>query len=175
MAFSNMADLKDFLQKAIVSVMSSEVVEVAKYAEQSAIDRTVYGAGLPTFYIRRGENGGLSSQENMIPTISKGGNKVTMTLTNVTPYNASFMPSKTVGFGSYSIADEAQPVSLMYHGGSTLAQTIEYGLVENYNAGKGWWSKPRPFTKTTMEYLEQDKTHIQALQIGLAGWGITAN
>lgn len=172
MAFSSMADVKDFIQKAIVSAMSNEVVEVAKYAEQAAIDDVVYSAGQPTFYTRRGEGGGLASQGNMIPSISGGGNKVTMTLTNITPYNSSFMPSNTVQFGSYSIADEAQPVSTSFRGSSTLAQTVEYGLVENYDAGEGWWSRPRPFTQTTMDYLAQDKTHVQALQIGLEGWGI---
>ena len=172
MAFSSMADLKDFLQKAIVSAMSNEVVEMAKYAEQSAIDEKVYGAGEPKQYIRRREDGGLSSQDNMIPSISSNGNKVTMTLTNVTPYNASFMLSKTVSFGSYSIADEPQPVSTLFCGGSTLAETVEYGLIENYDYGKGWWSIPRPFTEATMGYLAQDKTHVQALQIGLEGWGI---
>ena len=174
MAFSSMADVKDFLQKAITLAMSNEVVEMAKYAEQSAIDKVVYGAGQPTYYARRKESGGLSSHDNMIPSIGCGGNKVTMTLTNVTPYNAYFMPSKTMKFGSYSIADEPQPVSTSFRGSSTLAQTIEYGLEENYDAGRGWWSMPRPFTKTAMEYLDHDKTHIQALQIGLEGWGIKA-
>lgn len=172
MAFSSMADVKDFLQKAIMSAMSNEVVEMAKYAEQSAIGKVVYGAGQPTYYVRRKDGGGLSSQDNMAAVISGGGNAVTMTLTNITPYNASFMPSKVMQFGSYSIPGEEQPVSTSFRGSSTLAQTVEYGLEENYDAGRGWWSMPRPFTQTTIEYLAQDKTHVQALQIGLEGWGI---
>jgi len=47
-----------------------------------------------------------------------------------------------------------------------------FGIEDNYDAGSGWWSQPRPFTESAISDLQGSGDHITALRVGLNRRGI---
>ena len=153
MKFKSMDEVKKHILSKVFDVMGEEVLDIVVEAEQEAIEDVVYGAGIPKVYGRRRTSGGLQDPSMMFPVRQQTGDKVTMSVFNMAPYNGRS------DFFNKPVADG-------------LAETIEFGIEENYDAGHGWWSKPRPFTQSAINDLQGSGDHIMALQIGLNRRGI---
>lgn len=153
MKFKSMDEVKKHVLSKVFDAMGEEVLEIVVEAEQEAIEDVVYGAGMPSVYVRRRTSGGLQDPSIMFPVRQQTGDKVTMSVFNMAPYNGNF------DFFSKPVANG-------------LAETVEFGIQENYDAGYGWWSQPRPFTQSTISDLQGSGDHIKALQIGLNRRGI---
>lgn len=153
MKFKSIDELKKHVLKSVFDAMNNEVLDTVVEAEQEAIEDVVYGAGEPKIYQRRRTDGGLQDPSMMFPVTQQSGNRVTMTVYNMAPYN-----------GRSDFLDK--PVS------DGLAETIEFGIEDNYDAGSGWWSQPRPFTESAVSDLQGSGAHISALQVGLNRRGI---
>lgn len=148
--FKSLKDLEKHLQKAIDNSMQNEVEEAIIEQEQESIERVVYDAYDPKYYIRRGSHGGLIDKNNMFGKLNSGrsnaGNSE-LSIYNNTPPNPNYRHSTL----SSRFIDGA----------------VEYGKeYDFYNPGE------RPFTEDAIEQLEYNKKHEKALKQGLKRQGI---
>ena len=173
MVFNDMESLKKYVLNATFQAMEGSMCDIVAQVEQQAIVDEVYSAGKPKEYERRYGEGGLMDTKNMFPSLDMSGNTVNFWMWNMTAYNddsgTSELPLRA---GRWPIKP-GKRITQGYNGNSVgLAETVEYGIVENYDMGEGWWSKPRPFTETTKQYLENSKLHVEGLKAGLNSLGI---
>jgi len=154
-----------YIQNAVADSLSTEVFNKARTVEDFQIIDTVYGAGNPTVYDsvlhspgqRRGMDGGLLDEENIVGTMVSND---TLSVTNETIANPYILLGNKVK-DSKNIGQPLTPI-------------VEYGGAENYDFGEGWWSVPRPFTENTIKQLEATGEHVFALQAGLKRNGISS-
>lgn len=121
-----------FKDKGIENVLAKEM--------SKAVQDVVYRSYIPTEYLRRGNDGGLSDVRNMkITKVEVVGGKVRVLFENL-----------TLGQGHFSPIYEHDYDSLR---GNFITDTIEDGITENwYRTGK--WSEARPFVQTTIERIQ---------------------
>lgn len=152
-----MPTIREALQKAnaklhpkVNDALAKEVFEAVKDEESSAIYETVYKVYTPKMYQRRFDRGGMADPENIKGVVKDG----KLHVVNVTQPN-DVKPS-------YSI-------------NKNLPELIEYGdgyKGYHYDFGGGVYTIPRPFTKKTIEHLQENKTHVDALRSGLKRRGV---
>ena len=130
MAFKNLNDLMNYVEKDMQKVLKNEVSEKVKDNMTSAINKTVYAAYTPEYYDRRMGNGGLIDKGNMEANIF--GNA--LTVHNIAPLD----------------------------NGKT-----DYALDEIIVNGWGKQPFPRDFYGDTVERLENNGEHVEAMKNGL--------
>ncbi len=146
------------VKKNIDSVLSNEVFEAVKEEESAAIDSVVYGAYVPKKYRRRGMGAGMADDSNIV---IKGGTASDgkLTVVNITEPNPG------------GCLDNARVTT-----DKNLPKLIEFGNGYDgnfYDFPKGGsFTKPRPFTRTTVENLKNNKAHIIAMKNGLKKRGL---
>lgn len=142
--FKDFKSLESYLKKKIDNALENEVAETIKSTQQEVIQDVVYEAYTPKFYERRGrDGGGLGDIENMHSTVKDG----VLTVTNLTEPNPDY---------------EHNLLKSQY-----IDTAVEYGQRYDYfNPGA------RPFNETTIERLQNNKKHIEAIRRGLKRQGI---
>ncbi|MCL1696258.1 MULTISPECIES: hypothetical protein [unclassified Lysinibacillus] len=121
-----------FKNKSIENVLAKEM--------SKAVQDVVYRRYIPTEYLRRGNDGGLSDVRNMkITRVEVDNGKVRVLFENL-----------TLGQGQFSPIYEHDYDSLR---GQFITDTIEDGITENwYRTGK--WSEARPFVQETISRIQ---------------------
>lgn len=156
--------IKEALEKAnrriaakIDEALDHEVADAIRSEEVETILEVVYGAyKTPIMYERRGDFGGMADPYNIEHEVKNGRLVV---VNNTDPNPGGTMNNDRVTTGKY------------------LDQLIEYGhgssggVYDFPKAGAGYM-KPRPFTQTTIEHLEKNKAHVDALRKGLKRRGV---
>lgn len=141
MICKNLVQLEKELNKRINNALNDDVVyETVKNQMIATTYEEVYDVYSPKKYKRRGENGGLLDENNIVKTLNRKTH--TLKLKNITRGNEKFTP--TDGY---------------------LAGIIEKG--QGYHYKFDYNGKPRPFIQKTIENLKNNKLHIHALRIGL--------
>lgn len=154
MKYKSLEEACRAISKSLGDVMANEVLDTVREAEVLAIEEYVYKAGRPKRYKRRYGNGGLSDIDNIQGTVAASGKGAQLSVVNLTPPNPVY--------------DGANATTDKY-----LPAVVEYGVVEKYDMGEGWWSDPRPFTLATEGFLNSTKSHVDAIQNGLTRHGFT--
>lgn len=154
-------ELKKYLNKYIQEVLDENVAPVVKNKEQEKVITEVYDKyspstpdGEPFKYERRGWNGGLADQKNMKHQVKNTANGVELSVENVTK-------GKDENF---------RLDTLIEYGDGTDGKEYEYKTNRDGTAYQ--YLQGRPFTKSTIEELEQSGEHIQAFVRGMKGKGI---
>lgn len=152
---SQLSQIKAKIETAVKDALSNEVAEAVREEEVKAIKETVYGAYSPVIYNRRADAGGLASDENIEHSVEG----TTLHVRNTTDAN----PAGTLNNDKVTT-------------GKDLPQLIEGG---NGSGGSYDWPirgrdymAPRPFTQDTVNKLERNKRHIEALKNGLTRQGL---
>lgn len=162
MSFSNVADLKKYIEKRAVKILAKEVADVVRSVQKEAIKKEVYSVYPRTVrYERRKGDGGLSDEDNMLADIQG----TVLRIRNVT------QPNDEYDFYDAQFADDGCERSYVFD----LPALIEYG-----DAGSvGYTHKhssmpsgptflePRPFVARTKEELRRHGYHVNALRHGL--------
>lgn len=150
--FATLEELEFYIEEAINIAMESNVSqEVAKLLKDNT-KKVVYDAYEPSYYVRRGENGGLLDENNIQKTIDKTSH--TLTMENIAK------PKKLNAFDNPS---------------TSLAYLIEYGRVPNiFNDQIYPWMFPRPFIRKTISDLQNGNVITKAMTNGLRANGIKA-
>lgn len=128
--FDSIEDWYGFVKKDISNAMINDVSEEIKDKHQEVIEEVVYSPYDPKEYIRRYENGGLLSRENMKSDISINGDYISLELENVTPVSDYTYDSNR---------------------GDRLDEIIEYGT-----DGLHEYSKPRKFIEETQNKVDKE-------------------
>lgn len=136
--------LKSLIELKIENALINEVSNAVKEKYQESITENVYQTYFPVRYDRRYVLGDVSYMESTYE-----GDGVLSTTTKA--------PS------SPSVVDRS--VS------DNLAHWIEYGEVYPLWGG-GEWSKARPFLNHTIDKIEVDNAHVEALKAGLIRQGL---
>lgn len=155
--FKNLDALLAYAQKNIAEVTRGPVAKVVKaeYAQQAQKD--VYNAHSPRQHGRRNS---LTDESNMV--VEPDG-EMGVSIKNIAQPDASI-----TGKG-YSPSSDTQ-----------FAEWIETGAAYHENAKvlfPPWvdgeaWTKPRPFTRNTIQRLNSNKLHVKTLKVGLLARGI---
>ena len=148
--FKSLKELEKFVQKKTEKAIKSEAVSsVFKFTMAKNVETEVYDYyPEPYSYKRRGEDGGLSDEDNMVFTehITDGKNLVSL-------------------FENLTVGNEKDPI--LNHGEDSMKGYFISHLIENgsnnihttpKNTEDGWyslgkWSDPRPFAKATANEL----------------------
>jgi hypothetical protein len=147
--FRSLKDLEKFLNDSIEKAIQGKVVKKIKNVMRKHIIKDVYRVYNPVFYDRRGTNGGLLAQENII---SNQRDKNTVEVFNIAERNRDY--SNTVYVNKYLTPliefghDKAKQ--------STLAGKQGYNYAYKYLA----YYQPRPFMRNTRNELRKSKVHI---------------
>lgn len=144
----------------IQNALKNEVSEEVRDVYQKHIDQDVYDAYSPGRE-RRDIGGGLIADENIIGEVK--GN--TLEVKNITPLDDFDINGDIISHSS---------------SGAELGEIIEYGLAYTGNAPYLFsgdmsgqpWTQPRPFTKNTIDDLQRNKQHVNAMKKGLQRQGI---
>ena len=88
--YNDIDELVDDLINDLCSSLGNEIGNEMKKIEQESIDSSVYGAFTPKEYVRRGDSGGLRSEDNMVEDISANGDGVTIEIKNMTTGNEKY-------------------------------------------------------------------------------------
>lgn len=86
-SYNDIDELFKDLINDIENKISEEVSNEMKKIEQESIDKNVYGVFTPKEYVRRKDNDGLRSENNMDVTVTKNGDGVTIEVHNSTTGN----------------------------------------------------------------------------------------
>ena len=133
-------DIKKDVEKGLEVSVGKRVVEI----EVEHIKKDVYDAYSPNTYDRRGTDGGLLDEDNIL--ITKVDHK-TIVISNETYFNPFTKPD-----GSYYNNPFPSYVD--------LAELIEDG----YTILNGGHMEARPFTENTIKDLNSNKQHVKALK-----------
>jgi hypothetical protein len=157
MVFKSMDELFKHIKDTVNNSLENEVTDTVREFEQQHIDDDVYSVYKPKMYKRRGLDGGLIADENIIGYVDES--KSTLTVVNATPPNPHALDEDLV------TTDK------------NLPELIEYG--DGYNGNNydfptddGAFMYPRPFVENTIDELKNTKEHIKALKEGLKRNGI---
>jgi hypothetical protein len=141
------------IRAAIAETLQTDVYQIIKNVEKQHVESDVYAVYSPIIYSRRGMSGGLSADENIVLNVISD---TQIEITNETPANPDY-------FGTTD---------------KDLAELVEFG--HGYNGYKYDYLQdspyvyPRPFTENTVEDLNQNKQHIDAMVKGLRKAGLDA-
>lgn len=153
--FKSIDDLMKYIQTAVTDSLQNETKEAVREEYKARINEDVYKSYTPSIYPRRGENGGLLADENIIGEMLDGN---TLSVRDVAVPNVSLTDPKT----PYTPDNDTR-----------FASWIEEGNVPNiFNDGNYAWMEPRPFTQNTINELERNKAHVEAMKKGLKIRGI---
>lgn len=160
----DISELNKRLLSLVSDVMDTEVYETVKKTEKESLDQTVYRQYHPKWYKRRGDDGGLSDDSNIIRSTKSSGKTVIMDVKNITQ------------FKEYNESNGGRPYSHpTANSGTGLAELVEYGSANGrgyeYGDESDTFRKPRPFTQTTVEWLESTGECKDALARGLIARG----
>ena len=134
--FDSLIDLKEYIKDTMQEVLENEIYEEVVKLEQEVIEDVVYGWGIPVKYVRRGYDGGIIDDSNIvIDEIRVAENGVGIDIVNNTPIKGSDW--------------------------IRLDELIEYGVDNSLDAPPYMW--PRPFTATTQEFVEHGDIIEKAL------------
>ncbi|MED3562244.1 hypothetical protein [Bacillus xiapuensis] len=158
---NNIKELSKYLNKHMKEVLEENVAPVVKNKEQEKVITEVYDRyspstpdGEPFKYERRGYNGGLADQKNMQHKVKTTKDGVELSVENVTKgKDQNFRLDTLIEYGDGTDGKEYQ------------YKTNRDGTANQYLQG-------RPFTKSTIEELEQSGEHIQAFVRGMKTKGI---
>lgn len=140
----SISELQEKIKDTINKALENEVSNVVKHNMQDAIQTQVYAAYSPKEYERRGT---LGSTAYMVSELVEDGVLSTTT-------NAPSSPSIISG----EVSD-------------MLGHWVNYGEVSTI-LGAGPWVFPRDFISATVENLNGNKEHVNALREGLNNQGI---
>lgn len=158
---SSFDELTKKLMLAIADTIKKEVAEVVKIEESKQV-KIYYSEFQPSMYARRGDNGGLSSKDNMIisqPVYS--GNTVTVRVRNITK-------GKKLENGNVRMINNLEYIV-------ETNQPNQNGNYYDYTEKSdtsGYYLRPRPFQLNTVVILKANKEHIKAMRNGLIQRGI---
>ncbi len=161
--FKNEAELEAFLRSQIAAALGNTVLDTVRKTEQKHIESDVYGVYEPRVYQnldngqgRRGYDGGLIADENIVGEVNKA--TLELTVTNVTPPNP--------------YAKDAALVTI----NKDLPELIEYGNLYMGNVydfmSDGAYMDARPFTQNTINELEETREHEISMAKALRKSGI---
>lgn len=142
--FKNWKELEKQLQKDINSVLMNKVADVVRDEIIMSVDSTVYDAGEPQHYQRRGlseYSEGLGGRSQMIANI--------------------------ISNGILQVVNNAKPKGYDLGSDKSLAEWIEFG----YGSKSAWWNQPRPFMAEARKALKENKNHVEAMKEGLEDMG----
>lgn len=153
--FRSFSKLEEFLKNAIQKAIKDEPPKTVKRTMRRHIEHDVYGEYSPKQYIRRGTDGGLADEDNIVIK-NKEDNIVEI----------------------YNIAKRNMRYTERY-----LTPLIELGhrkYEDKYGKGTGYkypypqftYYHPRPFVKKTRRSLRRGKLHINAFKKSLKKYGI---
>ena len=136
--------------KAIAdAALADEVAKEVKSVESKKVEQTVYGAGLPTMYQRRGVGEGTQS----LGDVSQMNHSVINGVLEVTNDAEAYYPDNANGG---------------LNNDWSLAQNIE----EGYAGRDTWYSEARPFISDTIDELARSNAHVEAMKRGLKKRGL---
>lgn len=149
------------LAQKVDSVLSKEVFEEIRDTEIATIESVVYVYD-PREYIHRGEYGGMADPYNIE---MKGGAASGGVLTVV---NATESDDRYEGSTRKTLPE------LIEYGHSKYCSLrgVGYDFISKVKLRRDKYMVPRPFTKKTVETLEQNRDHIVALRTGLIKRGV---
>ena len=147
--FSSWSQIEAFLKKHIDDALNKEVAQHVKEEIQTSVSDTVYAAGEPEVYQRRGGNayGGMG---NSLGTGSLG--------------DPNEM-NHTVRDGELSVTNDAEPDRPWWR---NLAEAIEFGYADKDT----WYSQPRPFMKSATENMKDSGSHVEVMKDALKKRGL---
>ena len=64
--FDSLIDLKEYIKDTMQEVLENEIYEEVVKLEQEVIEDVVYGWGIPVKYVRRGYDGGIIDDSNIV-------------------------------------------------------------------------------------------------------------
>ena len=141
----------------IDEALDHEVADAVRSEEVETILDVVYGVyTTPVMYDRRGDFGGMADPYNIEHEVKNG---KLVVVNNTDPNPGGVVDIDQVTTGKY------------------LDQLIEYGHdssggVYDFPKAGAKFMKPRPFTQKTMEHLDKNKAHVDALRDGLKRRGV---
>lgn len=139
----SLSELENYLKKYVMNGLESDVAEVIKDEEVEKVISEVYEKYEPIEYERRFDANGLADRDNMIEEVDDLGQYILLGVTNMTT-------------GS----DEEEyiaPIVEYGHG--------KYGDYDYYSIAKDKsFASPRPFQRATIDELEENKKHVNALR-----------
>ena len=144
--FNSIDELIKYVKVQIDDTLDKEVADGVMDEIIMSVDSTVYGAGDPVMYDRRG----------LSPTSQGLGGRTQM--------------HHTVDDGVLEVIDDAQP-SNPWDTDLSLAENIEYGYGDA--SKREWWNQPRPFIEDARDNMENDKYHVEKMKEGLEKRGFT--
>jgi hypothetical protein len=142
--FKTIEELLLHIKKDVDKVLKNEVATVVKQHITQEVTDTVYAAGIPNRYVRRGETFGFEESHSLGDP-----NEMEVYVEN----------------GVLEVEDNASPKTSWDYG--SLAEGIEYG----YGSEDQWYNEPRPFMENAEKALIQDKSHVKAMKTGLTNLG----
>lgn len=142
--YNDIDELVDDLINDLCSSLGSEIGNEMKKIEQESIDSSVYGVFTPKEYVRRGDSGGLRSEDNMEVTIIPTSNGVTIELHNSTTGNSLY---KNYWQGE-----------------------IQDLILEGRYMWNGSMPPPRPFIDDTQEKVDAKIESIVESALNKLGW-----
>ena len=149
---SSLSQYCDMVQHCIDETLREEVFQFAQSVISKAIDDKVYSNYTPTYYERRGENGGLSDDRNIVYDHTTG--KIDIMV--IAEPNRSVFNTPIRGGND-----------------TLLASWIEFGKVKNvFNNEDYEWMHPRPFMKTAMDILRSNSRIESMLKKGMRKRGL---
>lgn len=159
--FKNIKELHEFLKdKVIRDILDNEMAEMVKRVEQEAIEEVVYQVYNPQEYERRGHSGGLIDKDYMEHSVSEDG--TVLEVINDTPPN--------YGYGGEENVEDLPALVEFGHGSWYNGRRQFYTYTRSKRSNR--YMRPRPFTKATIERIEQEKLHIKTMKDALESKGI---
>ena len=144
------------LKPKIDDALTREVFEEVRYEEMDSIDQVVYEAVPEGTYRRRGRDGGLGEECNVVIDGGRAKNG-RLVVKNVTPANP-FLDGRNIDGGLSTTPLDAP-----------IAGLVEHGTFARNGYGYDYWPHPkaRPFTKKAIEHLRASGSYADALRRGL--------
>lgn len=142
--YDNIDELFNDLMDDLSNSLGEEIGKEMKKIEQEVIDTNVYNVFVPKKYIRRKDNGGLRSEENMKVDVTQNGDTVEIEVHNATTGNTSYE-----NYWRGEIQDFIERGIYMWHGNVP---------------------PPRPFIDETQERIDKDIEGILERALSKLGW-----
>ena len=145
--FNSLKSLEAYIKKQINESLNDDVANTVKTTISEEVENTVYAAGHPVVYQRRGAyegTGGLGDINEMTHKV----------------YN-----------GVLTVTDDAEAYydgDNGLDGNKSLAENIEWG----YGDRESWYNQGRPFIENSKDKLLDEERHISAMKRGLEKRGI---
>lgn len=148
-SFTSISQLEAYLLTKINESLNINVAEQVKEEIQTAVSETVYSAGTPLYYDRRGGNsaGGMGSANG------------TGSLGDVQEMH------HTVNSGVLEVVDDAEPKM-------PWDRRLDVGIVYGYGDKEQWYNQPRDFLETARENMKESKSHVESMKEGLIKQGL---